>query len=442
MVTQTGQVIDRNMLDHDMGGLMMLLITGFGSHKESRKKADRVGAAWQKKRQLAAAGSEVERNHRSPHWIKNGRLIPERAAIVKRIFDERLAGAGKGLIAKRLNSDGKPVFTTTKSAAKIWTPTYVGRVLANRAVLGEWQPHTQPRGGSRKAVGEPVMLYEPVVDAETFARANDKRAENQRKHQGRGQGLSNLLGTRARCSLCGGQMQALGSSRYRVNIDGSKTRHYFLYCGTAKLAKTCTNQRGWTYDRVEGPLLDHVLTLAMDDQHFATVDESAPLEARVYALREECAAVEQRMARLLDMLEDGDDAIIARYRARKLELDDARQRLADAEEELEIARGKVSQDEHLRRVAEVRELMDSSDDELRFQARARVKEALGSLVETMRFNPDNGRVYVTLIEGMRVLTIAHDGSVSGNFDLVHPGRERVTTNPDAKAYLQRNKSQG
>jgi DNA invertase Pin-like site-specific DNA recombinase len=33
-VTQTGQVIDSRMLDHDMGTLMMILITAFGSHKE------------------------------------------------------------------------------------------------------------------------------------------------------------------------------------------------------------------------------------------------------------------------------------------------------------------------------------------------------------------------------------------------------------------------
>ncbi|MBD8548796.1 recombinase family protein [Sphingomonas sp. CFBP 8760] len=50
-VVSTGQMITRDMLDTDMGGLMTILITAFGSHTESRKKAVRVAAAWTVKRE-------------------------------------------------------------------------------------------------------------------------------------------------------------------------------------------------------------------------------------------------------------------------------------------------------------------------------------------------------------------------------------------------------
>lgn len=424
IVTQTGQTIDAAMLDHDMGGLMMLLITAFGSHKESAKKSERVGKAWDAKREAARAGQKVQRNHRHPMWIevlKDGemRAIPERQAIVERIFRERLSGAGKMMIAKGLNADRVPTWAATKKAASIWTATYIGRIITNRAVMGEWQPHSFPRGGVRTPVGEPITDYYPqIITPDVFARANDKRAENQRKHQGRGRSISNLLGVRARCGECGGQMSALGSARYRTNKDGSKTRHYFLYCANAKIAETCTNQVGWTYDRVEGPLLDHVLTLAMDDQHFAAKDEAASIDAEVLAIKGTLANVETRMSRLLVLVEDGDENAVARYSQLRAERDDARAALEDAENRLAEARGKTSPDEHLRRVAEVRAMMTSDDEDERFQARMRVKEALHDLIESIRFYPAQKSALVVLVDKARAFTIEHDGTNRNDLDFL------------------------
>jgi DNA invertase Pin-like site-specific DNA recombinase len=409
-VTQTGQIIDLNMLDNDIGGLLMLLITSFGSNKESKKKAERVGAAWEKKRNDATEGRDVIRKHRHPMWLRvregDGQFepVPGRDLIVKRIFADRLRGLGKLAIAKALNADGVPVWSATKKPAKMGT--YVGRILVNRAVVGEWQPFNHERGQERKPAGEPITAYYPVmIDAETFARANDKRAENQRKHQGRGRSLSNLLGTRARCGDCGGQMIGLGSARYKLNKDGTTTCHYFLYCQNAKVAKTCGNQRGWTYDKVENPILDRLLTLAMDDQHFAVHDECAPIEAEVYTLREEVAGIQKRVDRLLDMLEADDADMEARYRLRRVELNSAKERLVDAETRLAEARGKTSPDEHLKRVAEVRSLMTSPDEETRFQARSRVKEALQDLIGSIQFDASTGTVWVELIRGIGTLMI-------------------------------------
>ena len=47
-VVNTGQMITRELLDNDIGSLMTTLISAFGSHAESRKKAVRVAAAWDK----------------------------------------------------------------------------------------------------------------------------------------------------------------------------------------------------------------------------------------------------------------------------------------------------------------------------------------------------------------------------------------------------------
>lgn len=418
-ITQTGQIINEKMLDDDIGGLMMLLITNFGSNKESKKKSERVGAAWEKKRSDAAAGKPVIRKHRHPMWLRvredDGEFepFPGRDMIVKRIFADRLRGLGKLAIAKALNAEGVPVWAATKKPAAMWTGTYVGRILVNRAVLGEWEPFNHARGEDRKPAGEPIAGYYPVIiDQETFARANDKRAEHQRKHQGRGRSLSNLLGNRARCGDCGAQMVALGSARYKLNKNGTTSCHYFLYCQNAKIAKSCDNQRGWTYDKVENPILDHILTLAMDDQHFSVRDECAPIEAEVYRLREEVTAIQTRVTRLLNMLDDGDTDMEALYRQRRIELAAAKDRLVDAEDRLSEARGKTTPDQHIKRVAEVRSLMTSTDEDTRYQARTRIKEALHGLIEKITFFSENGAISVLLVDRMRQFTISPEGKVS------------------------------
>lgn len=432
-VTQTGQTIDRHMLDNDMGGLMMLMIGAFGGHSESRKKAERVGSAWDKKRRDAREGKAVQTNHRHPGWLRSVpggfELVPDRVEVVKLIFANRLRGLGKGMTAKELNEAGVPTFR----GAGLWTATYVGRVLCNRAVLGEWQPYSWPRKEKvRKPVGEPITDYYPrVIDDATYAAANTDKLAHQLRHQGRGKGISNLLGAKARCAKCGSQMEARGSARYRENKDGTKTRHYFLYCVGAKLRSAeCDHQMGWTYDRVEGPLLDHLLALAMDDQHFDTEGaDIVTFETAVMAAKGRVDELTIRVGRLLDMLEDGDAEAQDRYRERREELLTAKAKLVDAEAALAAARGAVSPEQHLKRVQEVRDLLHAEDEDKRYQARQRVKMALQDVIRDMRFNHETKVISVGLVGGLGAVFINHDGS-SSFFDFHKRGRKHDEGNYD------------
>lgn len=442
-VTQTGQTIDCRMLDYDMGGLMMLMIGAFGSHTESRKKSERVEAAWAKKRDDARAGLPVQRNHRHPKWLcldESGELkkIKNRCDTVAFIFKRRLEGLGKGGIAKELNAAQIP----TWSRAAMWTPTYVGRILSNRAVLGEWQPHAWPRKAkSRKPVGEAISGYYPqVIDESVFVQANELRLKRQLTTQGRGQSISNLLGSKAICGKCGGKMAALGSSRYRQNRDGTKSRHYFLYCENAKVGKSCDHQIGWTYDRIEAPLLDNLLSLAMDDAYFAIDEDLTQLEAAVLAATAEVSELATRAERLLVLVEEGDPRAEAKYRALQRGYTDAERKLEEVKAELEEARGAVTPDEHLRRVAEVRELIDSEDSEIRFQARRRVKAALHDLISVMSFNPDAEQVDVRLVGRLGAMWIKRDGWSHFENLYAFPHRTGPLLEEDratAKSYIRR-----
>lgn len=446
-VVSSGQLINRAMLDSDMGGLMMILITAFGSHTESKKKAKRVAAAWEKKREDAREGKAVNRSHRRPKWVEvdaDGQFfVPDhKRKIVEMVFENRIAGIGKGLTAKRLNElalvdDNYAPWALRNggSLPKMWTATYVGRILQNRAVMGEWQPFYRPRKGEACPAGEPITDYYPrIITPADFTRANDARIKEALKRQGRGKNLSNLLGTRTKCAACGGQMIAKGSSRFRVNKKGETHRHYFLYCQNAKVANTCDNQQGWTYDRVETPILDRLLTLAMDDQHFGGGLDVALFERSVFEARASVADLQSKITLLLDALEVGGNAIKDRLAQRNRELEAAKDRLAASEEALAEARGKVSPAEHLRRVAEVRQLMWSDDEAERFQARSRIKQALGDLIYAITFYPKNGNVRVMLVDRLRMFTISHAGEVFEDFNPLGgaPGYGKVEVSTGGK----------
>lgn len=448
-VTQTRQIINVAMLDHDMGGLMMLLVTAFGSYTESRKKAHRVAAAWEQKRAKAAAGEAVTLTHRSPAWIEvqDGEFVvrPERRTVIEYIFRRRLEGVGKLTIAKELNAQGTAVWSNTSRAASMWTATYVGRILNNRAVTGEWQPYTRTRSATeRKVAGDPIENYYPaLISTADFARANDKRAEQQRKHIGRGRSVTNLFGPLARCKLCNGQMTALGSASYKINKNGDRRRYYFLYCENAKVAKTCSNQEGWTYDRVQQPLLDSILSRAMDDQYFGSDTRgNAIAERAVYEARAGVDSALRKLQRWTAII-NGDDeeaaeaamAMWTRANRTKLESEKA---LAEAEDEFERVKGKVSPAEHIKRVSEVRFMMDSDDHEQRYAARMSVKNALGDLIDKMTFDPATKRVWVDLRDGVMTLLIDYQSGEVTSCNFVHPGRSWHTDDPTVAAYLRRN----
>ena len=76
-------------------------------------------------------------------------LIPERAAIVRRIYEDSASGLGAMTIARRLNDESVPTFGRSNG----WQPSYIKKILTDRAVIGEFQPHLSPKDRARQPVG-------------------------------------------------------------------------------------------------------------------------------------------------------------------------------------------------------------------------------------------------------------------------------------------------
>jgi DNA invertase Pin-like site-specific DNA recombinase len=147
----------------DMVDIMRAIIELSRGHSESARKSERNGAAWENRRRHARENGEIL-THRVPFWIKAAggkmRLIPERAAAVKRVYQLAAAGYGTAGIVKRLHEEKVKPFGLSDH----WSRTYVALILRDRRAVGE----LQPRRINGKPDGKPLANYYPaaVTDAD------------------------------------------------------------------------------------------------------------------------------------------------------------------------------------------------------------------------------------------------------------------------------------
>jgi DNA invertase Pin-like site-specific DNA recombinase len=183
----------------------------FGSHKwttlsvftqlayqESKQKAERVASSWKKRRKKAREDGTLVTG-RLPAWLTmvDGKavMLPDRVDAVRRIYELAAAqgddGRGRNrIVGTLINAGVRPFGWTGK-----WTRTYVHRILTDRRVLGEYQPHTT----DGKPAGGPIPDYYPrVVEDDVWELAQAAQEDRRRKDK-RGRAL--VRGERKRVNL-------------------------------------------------------------------------------------------------------------------------------------------------------------------------------------------------------------------------------------------------
>src|SRR5262245_39046583 len=113
------------------------------AYQESKQKSERVAASWQRRRQRARAGGRLLTG-RLPAWLRvaggAAQLVPERAAVIQRIFEMAAAGLGHARIVAALVKDGvppfgKPVVRPGQSRSQFsgqWSRRYIALILRDR----------------------------------------------------------------------------------------------------------------------------------------------------------------------------------------------------------------------------------------------------------------------------------------------------------------------
>jgi DNA invertase Pin-like site-specific DNA recombinase len=176
---------------NDMPTIMQAILQLCLGHEESRKKGERLAAAWSQKRKTIG---QRKLTSKGPSWLRLSEdktcweVIPEVAAAVRRIYEMSLDGYGCGKIARTLNREGVRGLTDCP-----WQQRSVGLLLRNRAVLGEFQPHRGNPGG-RTPAGEVIKDYYPaILDSDTFWRVQQGLSSRKGMLGPTGDGVANLF---------------------------------------------------------------------------------------------------------------------------------------------------------------------------------------------------------------------------------------------------------
>jgi DNA invertase Pin-like site-specific DNA recombinase len=241
----------------DLGDLIMSLVIMSRAHEESQIKSQRISAAWKNKR--AEATSQKPMTKWCPAWLhlsadRSGYVpIAERVEIVRQIFKDTVEGIGMYSVASRLNKAKIPTFGGPNG----WHQSYVAKIIANRAAIGEFQPHVR-RDGKRIADGEPVKNYFPaIIDEELFYQA--QLAKSQRRGSGAGRkgvAFTNLFSGIARCAYC-------RSPILFENKGGGPKGGQYLICDGARRHRGCPSVR-WRYRDFEASFLAFVEELEIE----------------------------------------------------------------------------------------------------------------------------------------------------------------------------------
>ena len=380
---------DRDNLD--MAAIIEVVVKAQLANEESEKKASRLSAAWAAKRARLSRGERVVLTRRAPAWLTvEGTpprfiIIPERAAIVRRIFEDTVAGLGKHHIARNLNREGVATF----GRASGWHASYIQKILSSPSVLGEYQPGRKPRGETRQMVGDAIADYYPkVIEADLHATARLSMEGRQRRVTGRGRRLVNLLSGLAICKTCSSKMTFRGKG-LKQRSSGVWVSEDYLICDSYQRGRGCTNGHHYNYTLWESGILDAILLDAMEDRHFASADAIRPIEIELAERLRLRDADQVRMTTALDLfLETSRPAVKERWMSLVDAIDEHDKAIIELRRRLLDACGAVSPEEHRRRIFALRDTLNDDNEQVRFETRSRIKEAVHQLVVSMTFSVD------------------------------------------------------
>jgi DNA invertase Pin-like site-specific DNA recombinase len=362
--------------------LIFSIVSMSRAYDESRTKSLRLSAAWSNKRKNVETRKLTAQ---CPGWLKLSsdkkrfEVIQKRADIVVSIFQDSTAGIGNYSITRRLNEMHVPPFGRSRG----WRASSVNKILANRAVLGEFQPHRLV-GGKRVPDGDAIKGYFPaIVDEQLFYRAQDARDQRRVRGAGRkGRNVSNLFSGLATCAYCGSKM------RFENKGPGPKGGTYVV-CDSARRGLKC-EKTAWRYDHFEASFLAFVREVDLERVMHGGDEarQRSILEERMTALRGEQAAIGQQMDKTYELL--GMAGTAAGYVAQKLQTLEARRAAIEAElreREQESARLGLIVSDGKQVKALIERLQDRNQSDEIYKLRSTIAARLRSLVRIIYVAP-------------------------------------------------------
>lgn len=346
--TKDGNLYTYGDLD-DFAKRIQIETTLWLAHLESDKKSYHGKKIWKHKSESAG---QKRATRWSPSWIvptTTGFEINEaKAAIVRSIFAWADSGIGVQSIQRRLNKAGIAPISKRENSG-YWTPTYINRLLRNRAVFGEYT-----------LLGKTHERYYPAVVAlEQFDRVQ-AHLDSRNFHRGRiGKDVANLFAgllfcLRDRCSM---RVIMRGRCKYEKRIVSTKAYQAVKGCRFVT----------FPYEPLEHTFLQVVRELDPADLLPPSVD-GAMLRTRLHA-------VEAQLEKVTAQIVAGKELVTLQRAAERLERE--QKRLTRELQESATA-SKV-----LDGLGSVIEQLASATGEERYELRLRLQSAIRRIVKEM-----------------------------------------------------------
>lgn len=397
----------------DMTDIIRAIIELSRGHSESRMKSERISAYWNNQRKHARSGRLLTKS--LPAWVRvesverdsyTLALIPERAEAIRRIFALAAEGHGRARVVKRLNREGVAPFgrlldeeamkdyverrraaveegepgaklVTEEELAALrrpghwlggkweksgWNTVYLGMVLNDRRVLGEYQPKRAGRPD-----GPPLKDYfPPVIGEDLFLRAKAAiDGRNRRKGCRIGKHVDLFVGL-IRDARDGGGYYATTRTEKRSRPGTTlRTRILVNYPGTQARGP----MRSFPLPVFERAILSQLAELDGED----VLGEDGSGDAA--AVGAELSGVRERLAELAELLAAGSAPRLIAAEAARLEA-----REAELTARLDEAREQEAKPlaESWRELRSLAGLLEDPD------ARVRLRAAIGRVVEEIR----------------------------------------------------------
>jgi DNA invertase Pin-like site-specific DNA recombinase len=355
------RVYDESSLNGDFASLMLAAALLVRGHEESKRKSQRLKEHYSARR---ASGS-ARISHTPPNWIKaqgdGWCLIAEHAKTVLNIFEMSAQGIGANTIAQKFNEQKRPVINSHSKGDSDWHASRISTLLRNRAVIGEYQPHSKGADGQREKAGEAIANHYPAaVPEELYWRVQalvTQRGHRKSGHR-RDEGYANIFSGILSCGYCESRMYL--DKKGSKNDDGAGVPHMYYGCSRSERhASECDNRVNYVSlllgaqarekGRFPRPLRFGLLPalfehLLMRGDQLSATAEQAQEAARLRhdALSGQLASVDKRKAILFDSLESG-MLTLAEVQPR---LDRIRAETTELQSQLQVALTEMTPPEH------------------------------------------------------------------------------------------------
>jgi len=349
-----------------------VLIHAARSNQESVEKSRKVRLARQEERRRAREDGTPS-TPVGPHWLKlvggKWKPIPDRVAVVQRVFDLKEAGLGNQWIAKTFNKEG----VRTPTGRGGWFNSTVASIATSAAVLGHYQPYTgHPRGKAREPVGEAITTFYPqIIEPDQFHRVQALIAARQNPNARPAvKEFPNLLVSLVSCSKCGGVVGFLRSTFPKK--PGWKSGGALRCNGVAR--GLCDNRSRVPYAPLEAALLPFIASLPL-----AGPISTQTQDSMILGKEGERAALVAKIAALVDQAE-GSKALGDRLVMREAELVALDNELSRLRSLAAQARAALPTADALNNLNDLRTAMETAVGEERYAIRAKINATLKTVV--------------------------------------------------------------